>query len=79
MYGVQTLEILLEARRQTGVEGISRAEERVAARRRDGDPLERGRAWRLQLVRDVGVPELEFRKGGWVGTPRGVIVYNWDM
>ena len=74
--GMQALEVLLEPRREARIQCIARAEERVAASGRDRNTLERGRAWRLELIRHVGVPKLEFGESSRIGTPGGVIVHN---
>ena len=73
---MQALEILLEAWGETRIQRITRTEERVATGGRDRNALERSRAWRLKLVRDVRVPKLELGESSGIRTPGGVIVHN---
>ena len=75
--GGQALEVGLEAGAEGRVEGVAGAPERVAADFGGGEQLEGRRAGRLQLVRHVGVPELEPGEGRGVGPARRVVVDHW--
>lgn len=56
----QTLEVGLQSGTEGRIEGVARAPERVAAGLAGtSDQLERGGARRLELVRDVRVPEVD--------------------
>ena len=71
----QALEVALQPGTEGRIEGVARAPERVAAGLGTGDQLERGGARRLELIRDVRVPEVDAGVGRRVGARgrRGIV------
>ena len=70
----QTLEVGLQSGAEGRIECVARAPERVAAGLGTGDQLERGGARRLDLVRNVRVPEIDAGVGRRIGARgRGVV------
>lgn len=74
VHGGEALKVLLEPWAERRIHRVAGTPERVAAVFGPGVDLEGRGARRLDLVRDVGVPELELGEGRGIGAARAIVV-----